>query len=87
MVFRNATGSTNKKNRGKNERACLYRSIDARYDKDGHVQVLVLKYGKKAKLCYMDLCSCHVTYAFQSESTIYTCLNVKDLLARSRREI
>ena len=33
------------------------------------------------------VCSCHVTYAFQSESTLYICLNVKELLARSRREI
>ena len=32
-------------------------------------------------------CSCHVTYALWSESTLYSCLNVKDLLARSRREI
>ena len=30
--------------------------------------------------------ACHVTYAFQSESTLYSCLNVKELLARSRRE-
>ena len=29
----------------------------------------------------------HVTYAFHSESTLYSCLNVKELLARSRREI
>ena len=33
------------------------------------------------------VCSCHVTYAFQSESTLYSCLNAKELLARSRREI
>ena len=26
-------------------------------------------------------------YAFQSESTLYICLNVKELLARSRRDI
>ena len=31
--------------------------------------------------------SYHVTYAFQSESTLYSCLNVKELLAGSRREI
>ena len=37
--------------------------------------------------CILSVCSCHVTYAFQSESTIYSCLNVKELLARSRREI
>ena len=33
------------------------------------------------------VCSCHVTYAFQSESTLYSYLNVKELLVRSRREI
>ena len=26
-------------------------------------------------------------YVFQSESTLYNCLNVKELFARSRREI
>ena len=31
--------------------------------------------------------SYHVTYAFQSESTLYSCLNFKELLARSSREI
>ena len=35
----------------------------------------------------LTVCSCHVTYAFQSESTLYSCLNVKELLARSRGEI
>ena len=35
----------------------------------------------------VTVCSCHVTYAFESESTLYSCLNVKELLARSRREI
>ena len=35
----------------------------------------------------MTVCSCRVTYAFQSESTLYSCLNVKELLARSRRKI
>ena len=33
------------------------------------------------------VCSCLVAYAFQSESTLYCCLNVKELLARNRREI
>ena len=36
---------------------------------------------------YSTVCSCHVTYAFQSESRLYSCLNVKELLARSRREV
>ena len=29
----------------------------------------------------------HVTYVFQSESTLYSCLNVKELLAWNRRNI
>ena len=33
------------------------------------------------------VCSYQVTYAFQSESTLFSCLNVKELFARSRREI
>ena len=35
----------------------------------------------------MTVCSYYVTYAFQSESTLYSCLNVRELLARRRREI
>ena len=47
--------------------------------------ILVLKiyqHGNQLVVCFY-----HVTYAFQSESTLYSCLNVKELLARSRREI
>ena len=29
----------------------------------------------------VTVCSCHVTYVFQSESTLYSCLNVKERLA------
>ena len=36
---------------------------------------------------HLTVCSCHVTYMFQTESTVYSCLNVKELLARSRRKI
>ena len=32
-------------------------------------------------------CSCHVTYTFQSGTTLYKCLNVKELLSRSRCKI
>ena len=35
----------------------------------------------------MTVCSYQVTYAFQSESTLYSCLNVKDLLAWNRHKI
>ena len=34
-----------------------------------------------------DVCSYHVTYLFQNESTLYSCLNIKELLAGNRREI
>ena len=36
---------------------------------------------------HLTVCSYHVTYAFQSESALYSCLNVKELLPRSRHEI
>ena len=36
---------------------------------------------------YLTVCSYHITYAFQGEATSYSCLNVKELLARSRRDI
>ena len=35
----------------------------------------------------LTVCSYHVKYAFQSESTLFSWLNVKELLARNRREI
>ena len=40
-------------------------------------------------ICTVNLTVCpyHVTYAFQSESTLYSCLNLKEVLARSRCEI
>ena len=37
--------------------------------------------------CIVIVCFYHVTYEFESESTLYSCLNVKELLARSRRHI
>ena len=35
----------------------------------------------------LTVCYYHVMYAFQSKSTLYSCLNVKELLARNRRDI
>ena len=35
----------------------------------------------------LTICSYHVTYVFQSESRLYGCLNVKELLVRNRCEI
>ena len=39
------------------------------------------------KTLKLVVCSSHVTYAFQRESTLYSFLNLKELLARSRCEI
>ena len=36
---------------------------------------------------YLTVYSYHVTYAFQSESTLCSCLNVKELVARNRCKI
>ena len=36
---------------------------------------------------FITLCSYHVTYVFQSESTLYSCLNVRELLARNSGDI
>ena len=36
---------------------------------------------------HLTVCHYHVTYAFQSESALYSCLNVKELLARNMRDI
>ena len=35
----------------------------------------------------LTACYYHVTYAFQSKSTLYSCMNVKELLARNMNEI
>ena len=39
------------------------------------------------KVILMAVCSFHVAYAFRSDSTLYSCLIVKKLLARSSHEI
>ena len=38
-------------------------------------------------LVHLTVCFCHVTYVFQNESILYSCLNVKELLAWSRHKI
>ena len=47
----------------------------------------IIKNVDKCESICVIVCSYRVTYAFQSESTLYSCLNVKELLARSRRKI
>ena len=39
------------------------------------------------KETHYTVCSCYVTYAFQSESTLYSCLSVKEFLTRKKRKI
>ena len=36
---------------------------------------------------HLIVCSYHATYAFQSESKLYSCMNVKELLAQTRHEV
>ena len=38
-------------------------------------------------MVHLTECSSNVTYVFQSESKLYICLNVKQLLAQNRRNI
>ena len=38
-------------------------------------------------MVHLTVCIYHVTYVFRSESTLYSCLNAKELLARNRRDI
>ena len=51
-----------------------------------HINQPAKLYGT-AKTIKMIVCSYHVTCAFQSESTLYNCLNVRELPARNRREV
>ena len=39
------------------------------------------------KTVLLTVCFYHVTYVFQSECTLCSCLNVKELLARNRHNI
>ena len=38
-------------------------------------------------MVYLTVCSCHVMYAFQSESTLFSGLKFKELLAGSRHDL
>ena len=49
-------------------------------------QYVICQQGQLYEAC-LTVCSYHVTYSFQSESTLYSCLNVKELLAQNRRDI
>ena len=58
------------------------------------VKYFYLKYAWKKSLfnvfvtrAYLTVCSYHVACMFQSESTLFICLNFKELLARNRRGI
>ena len=52
-----------------------------------HIFKIVQVVPNRAEYQRLTVSSYHVTYAFQSESTLYSCLNVKELFARSRPEI
>ena len=51
---------------------------------------IVLKVNLPIILCSLlhlrAVCSYHVTHTFQRKSALYSCLNIKELLARNRRD-
>ena len=48
---------------------------------------IVFKHFSSGKICFfITVRYYHVTYAFQSESTLYDCLNVKERIARKKRD-
>ena len=51
------------------------------------MKIKTIIFGTSYQDLFLTVFSCHVMYAFQSESTLYNFLNVKELLAWSRREI
>ena len=57
--------------------SCVYNSIFSQ-----NIRLSEIK-----SLEHLTVCSYHVTYMFQSESTLCGCLNVKELLVRNRCEI
>ena len=61
--------------------AYIFNNIIQRHRREENLKAFILK------IDVLIVCSYHVTYTFQSESTLYGCLNVKELLARNRREI
>ena len=62
------------KNGGQND-SCIWKHVSHRGAND------------KANKNTLTVCSCHVTFEFKSESTLYSCLYVKELLIRNRDEI
>ena len=71
--------------------------ITAKKDACLHSQLRIVKYWRSVRFpskknviliifFLLTVCPCHVTYKFQSESTLYSCLNVKELLSRSKRK-
>ena len=51
------------------------------------MQSLTIQEHTVTGLQHLTICSCHVRYVLQSESMLYSCLNMKELLARSWRKI
>ena len=52
-----------------------------------HIALAIMFQGIPQDIQLLTVCFYHVTYAFQSESTLYSCLNVKENFARNRRKI
>ena len=62
------------------------------YQTKNYIKILQLmtfhtKFQRVQTIAYYTVSPYHVTYSFQIQSTPYSCLNVKELLAQNRREI
>ena len=55
--------------------------------KNGHLKPVTTKMYCIMYVLHLAICSYHVTYTFQSTSTLYTFLNVKELSARRKLDI
>ena len=58
-----------------------------RFDAKDYITHTHYKFRKTLKNNNLIACYYHVMYAFQSEFTIYYCLNAKEFLARNKRDI
>ena len=55
--------------------------------KNSYHEKKILTIFRKLVTPILTVCSYHLTYALQSESTLYICLNVKELLPWNKRDI
>ena len=68
-------------------RCAVRDSKKSRFIKEQEASGLLSSLGIKITLKNLIVSFYHVTYEFERESTLYSCLNAEELLARNRRHI